>query len=174
MGVCTVQHGECSAGKTLQQHKVIFDKFSPAELERMSGPAITKYEMSQGDTKVPPPDNPPSYNATVSGQVDAPFPPKGPPHMQPPPQVITQVQYVAAPMFGPHAVTVQCPRCQKTVTTRIVSEPSSTAWIVGLLLCIIGCVPCCVIPCCMDSMKQVTHSCPSCNTTMGRYDGKGL
>merc|ERR1712243_292855 len=164
-----------------QDSAATLKSFPPAEPERMSAPAITKYEMSQADTKqVPPPDIPPSYDATISGQVDAPFPNQGPPAsyppppMQPPPQVITQVQYVAAPMFGPNAATLQCSRCQKTVTTRTSSELSSTGWIVGLILCILGCVPCCLIPCCMDSMQQVTHTCPSCNTTMGRYEGKGL
>eukprot|EP00090_Calanus_glacialis_P019403 TRINITY_DN29810_c0_g1_i1.p1 TRINITY_DN29810_c0_g1~~TRINITY_DN29810_c0_g1_i1.p1 ORF type:complete len:149 (+),score=31.99 TRINITY_DN29810_c0_g1_i1:55-501(+) len=146
----------------------------------MSGPAITKYESA--DQK-PTPEVPPSYDAAMSGQFTAPpsmdtkpyqqpsalyqaYPPQT---MQPQPQVVTQVQYIASPSYGSHPVTLVCPQCQKNITTRTSSEPSQTAWILGIVLCVLGCVPCCLIPCCMDSMKQVTHSCPSCNSTLGRF-----
>ena len=142
-------------------------------------------------TQVPGADYPPSYAATMSGQVDAPPGPYPPQAMQQQPQVITQVQYVSAPSFGRNPATLVCPQCQKNITTRTSSEPSTTAWIIGLVLCVIGCVPCCIIPCCMDSMQtvwacllashlslsydfscfQVTHSCPSCNSTLGRCVG---
>merc|ERR1711981_453621 len=105
------------------------------------------------------------------------YPPQQPGHpMQypPPPQVVTQVQYVTAPSYGHSPVTITCPSCNKHITTRTSSEPNSTAWILGLVLCVLGCVPCCLIPCCMDSMKQVTPSCPSCSTTLGRSSGGGL
>merc|ERR1711892_1635433 len=121
---------------------------------RMSGPAITKYEVT--DHQVPGADYPPSYAATMSGQVDAPPAPYPPQAMQQQPQVITQVQYVAAPSFGRNPATLVCPQCQKHITTRTSSEPSTTA---------------CIIPCCMDSMQTVTHSCPSCNSTLGRCVG---
>merc|ERR1712106_731609 len=121
---------------------------------RMSGPAITKYEAP--DQQVPGADYPPSYAATMSGQVDAPpgsYPPQA---MQQQPQVITQVQYVSAPSYGRNPATLVCPQCQKNITTRTSSELSTTAWIIGLVLCVIGCVPCCIIPCCMDSMQTVS------------------
>ena len=91
----------------------------------------------------------------MSGQVDAPPGPYPPQAMQQQPQVITQVQYVSAPSFGRNPATLVCPQCQKNITTRTSSEPSTTAWIIGLVLCVIGCVPCCIIPCCMDSMQTV-------------------
>jgi len=60
---------------------------------------------------------------------------------------------------------------QAHVTTKTDSEPSVVAWIVGGLLCLVGFWPCSCIPCCVDSMQQVTHSCPSCKNFLGRYKG---
>ena len=31
------------------------------------------------------------------------------------------------------------------------------------------CIPCCVIPCFMDSMKNTTHSCPKCGAKLGTF-----
>lgn len=105
------------------------------------------------------------------GAPPGPPPPASYPAPQPPVQVVTQVQYVTAPNFGYRPVTMNCPHCQAHVTTKTQSEPSVVAWIVGGLLCFIGFWPCACIPCCVDSMQQVTHSCPSCNNFLGRYKG---
>merc|ERR1719320_1351328 len=86
-------------------------------------------------------------------------------------QVVTQVQYVQGPSFGPRAVTMVCPHCQNNITTRTSSEPSALAWIIGGVLCFVGAWPCACIPCCIDSLNQVTHTCPSCGNTLGRYKG---
>jgi len=141
------------------------------------------------------PAAPPSYDASMaaaSGQAGgfAPptsvypglpekggaYPPAPPPQSYPPPQqptqqVVTQIQYVNAPSFGYRPMTMNCPHCQAHITTRTQSEPSVVAWIVGGLLCLIGFWCCACIPCCVDSMQQVTHSCPSCNNFLGRYKG---
>jgi len=140
------------------------------------------------------PAAPPSYDASIaySGQTGgfAPPPqmypglpskeggayPLSPPTAYPPPQhqaarVVTQVQYVNAPSFSYRPFTMNCPHCQAHITTKTQSEPSVVAWIVGGLLCVFGCWPCACIPCCVDSMQQVTHSCPSCQNFLGRYKG---
>eukprot|EP00092_Neocalanus_flemingeri_P021625 GFUD01023455.1.p1 GENE.GFUD01023455.1~~GFUD01023455.1.p1 ORF type:complete len:183 (+),score=58.91 GFUD01023455.1:343-891(+) len=113
------------------------------------------------------------------GQMYPPLPekaggPGGPPPpqaMQPPVQVVTQVQYVSGPSFGHRPVTMVCPHCQKNITTRTSSEPGALAWIIGGVLCFVGLWPCACIPCCIDSLNQVTHTCPGCSNTLGRYKG---
>jgi len=109
----------------------------------------------------------------LPGKEGAPPPPAAypPPPAPAPVQVVTQVQYVQAPSFGYRPVTMTCPHCQAHVTTKTSSEPSVVAWIVGGLLCFVGLWPCACIPCCVDSMQQVTHTCPSCNNFLGRYKG---
>jgi len=142
-------------------------------------------QMQQGMPAVPP-----SYDESMAsggaggfaqpppaGQMYPPLPSQKvaapPPQMQggQPVQVVTQVQYVQAPSFGFRPVTMTCPHCQASVTTHTVSEPSALAWIVGGVLCLVGLWPCSCIPCCIDSMQQVTHSCPSCKNFLGRYKG---
>jgi len=139
--------------------------------------------MSSGGypTQGPPP--PAGYPPGPPGQMYPPLPEKagGPPppqamqhqamQPQPPVQVVTQVQYVQGPSFGHRAVTMVCPHCQNNITTRTSSEPSALAWIIGGVLCFVGLWPCACVPCCIDSLNQVTHSCPSCNNTLGRYKG---
>jgi len=98
-------------------------------------------------------------------------PPQGMMQPQPPVQVVTQVQYVAGPSFGHRPVTMVCPHCQKNITTRTNSEPSALAWIIGGVMCLVGLGLCACIPCCIDSLNQVTHSCPACSNTLGRYKG---
>jgi len=88
-----------------------------------------------------------------------------------PVQVVSQVQYVQGPTFGPRAVKMICPHCRADITTWTVSEPSVMSWIICLGLCFFGCIPCCCIPFCVDSFNQVTHTCPNCKNTLGRYKG---
>ena len=79
----------------------------------------------------------------LPGKEGAPPPPASypaPQQPQAPVQVVTQVQYVAAPSFGYRPVTMTCPHCQAHVTTKTQSEPSVVAWIVGGLLCFVGAV----------------------------------
>jgi len=121
-----------------------------------------------------PPPPPGQMYPGLPGKEGAPPPPASypaPQQPQAPVQVVTQVQYVAAPSFGYRPVTMTCPHCQAHVTTKTQSEPSVVAWIVGGLLCFVGFWPCACIPCCVDSMQQVTHSCPSCGNFLGRYKG---
>ena len=49
-----------------------------------------------------------------------------------------QIQVGASSQLGPHPANVTCPRCQSSIQTRVESEPSPTAWIIGGVLCIFG------------------------------------
>ena len=93
------------------------------------------------DTQAPPP---PSYDNAMGMEARA-----------VPQSVVTNVQYVASPSFGEGPVTMTCGSCQKTITTRTTKEMSSTGWVLAIVLCVVGCWPCCLIPCCMDSMQAV-------------------
>jgi len=154
-------------------------------MEKGSAPPFENNQMQQGMPAVPP-----SYDESMAagqaGGFTAPppgqmYPPLGEQKMapapvpqmaaQPPVQVVTQVQYVQAPSFGFRPVGMTCPHCQASITTHTVSEPSAMAWIVGGVLCLVGLWPCACVPCCIDSMQQVTHSCPSCKNFLGRYKG---
>jgi len=164
----------------------------------MSGPPIQQYSappMEQEQLQQGMPAVPPSYaDAMAAGPAPpsgwaAPPPPAtglypplekgGVPPPGPPPvgqagqpvQVVTQVQYVQGPTFGHRPVKMICPHCQADITTRTDSEPSALAWIICGVLCFVGCIPCCCIPFCVDSLNQVTHTCPSCKNTLGRYKG---
>merc|ERR1711945_54936 len=74
--------------------------------------------------------------------------------------------------FGSRPVTMVCPRCNNQITTNT-SAVTSTAQHIGCCLCCIfgGVFGCCLIPYCMDSLQQVTHTCPLCKSTLGIYKG---
>jgi len=86
------------------------------------------------------------------------------PAYQPPQQTVI-VQNVH---FGPRPMTMICTECQSQIVTRTESEPGVTAWILGLVLCCI-CWPLSCVPCCIDSLQDVTHKCPNCKKTIGTY-----
>ena len=59
-----------------------------------------------------------------------------------------------------------------TSTGRTQSESGILAWALCGGLCLVGCwLGCCLIPFFVDSVQEVTHSCPACNMTLGRYSG---
>ena len=119
--------------------------------------------------QVPEKGGPPPANYNPPGAVPSPYPQQQ--HVPATTQVITQVQYVQAPSFGHRAVNMTCHHCQQNITTSIKSESSAMAWILCGALCVFGIWPCCLIPFCVDSMQAVTHSCPACKITLGRYKG---
>jgi len=140
-----------------------------------------------------PMDAPPSYDQSMAhggpagpfvvpggappaGGMYPPLPPENkmmgpPPAQQPHTTVVTQVQYVTAPVFGHRPVTMVCPHCQQNITTSTDSEPSAMAYVISAVLCIVGLWPCACVPCCIDSLQTVRHKCPSCRKYLGSYKG---
>merc|ERR1719430_717001 len=131
---------------------------------------------------------PPPYGASAPPQSFAPPPQQGfaPPPQQgyaPPPQqaqqpVVVQVQHgTSAPIvgqinFNQHPVTMTCPHCQANITTSTTTYNGGCVWLLGLSIFILSsgaCCPCAFIPCCVDDLKDVSHSCPSCNRVVGTY-----
>ena len=104
-----------------------------------------------------------------------------------------RVVYLPAPNFGPKSAKVVCSSCQvlllvslwlllawvhlfdiffqASVTTTTSSRPSMMAWAASCVLCFTMLWPCFCVPFCVDSFKDVKHSCPNCNVTLGRYKG---
>ena len=69
-------------------------------------------------------------------------------------------------------MTLVCPRCNQQVTTAITTDTSLIQHLGAFVCCIFGLwFGCCLIPYCIDSMKQVTHCCPNCKNTLGMYKG---
>lgn len=131
------------------------------------------------DLKVP--DNklepPPSYDQIYPAPDAGAMPPAGASGPPPPPygpmnRGQPQYRYAAdTPDFGPHPLWTVCPYCQHQVMTKTRSEPSPLAWLLGVLLCAVGCFCLSCVPCCVDSLQTVTHHCPNCGNFLGRYKG---
>ncbi len=63
-------------------------------------------------------------------------------------------------------MTVVCPQCGATVTTRV-ETAVTVITIIGIILlsiftCILG-----VLPLCIPACKRSTHYCPYCNSVLG-------
>jgi len=133
-----------------------------------SAPGETQYSGIPGDV-------PPSYDAAMAGGAGGFVEPnktqsKYAPSYQPPqqpqqPQQAVIVQYV---QLGPRPTQTVCPHCNCQILTRTESEPSATAWVLGFVLCLL-CWPLSCVPCCIDSLQDVTHKCPNCKRVLGTY-----
>ncbi|CAF4410710.1 unnamed protein product, partial [Rotaria socialis] len=69
---------------------------------------------------------------------------------------------------GRNPINCVCPQCHQQIMTRVDYDSGSFAWLMCLLLTVIGCIPCCVIPFCAISCQDVTHICPHCSAIIGR------
>ncbi|KAG8178669.1 hypothetical protein JTE90_025591 [Oedothorax gibbosus] len=67
---------------------------------------------------------------------------------------------------GPMHVT--CGNCRRTVLTSVTKENGACAYVATLFVCLI-CCPFFWLPLCMESCKDVHHSCPSCGARFGTY-----
>ncbi|KAI1896188.1 hypothetical protein AGOR_G00092240 [Albula goreensis] len=100
----------------------------------------------------------------------------GPP-MHPPPAcsqpasvTVQAVCVQSTVVFGSQPVQTHCPVCARFVVTRLEHNSGTLAWLSCAGLFIFGCIyGCCLIPFCMDGLKDVTHYCPSCNNVLGVY-----
>lgn len=127
----------------------------------------------------PPAEFPPPQPGFQPGYQQGPYPPPqgayspGPAPGMYPPQPVTGQPTVTTVVIAPNLADVPgqilCPHCQEQVLTRTVPESGLLTWLVCGGLCIIGCWPCCLIPLCVDSMKDVHHHCPKCNQVVHIY-----
>ncbi|XP_075255846.1 lipopolysaccharide-induced tumor necrosis factor-alpha factor homolog [Convolutriloba macropyga] len=84
----------------------------------------------------------------------------------PTPVVIAQPT-VTVVSLGRHPVTMTCPMCKATVTTRIRSECGMGSWLICLVLFLLGLELCCWLPLIIPSCQDTAHFCPNCNHHLG-------
>ncbi|KAL5260172.1 hypothetical protein ACHWQZ_G010324 [Mnemiopsis leidyi] len=78
-----------------------------------------------------------------------------PPYPSVPPTVVVQPV-----VFGRFPVNMVCPNCQQNIQTKIDYEIGLLTWIIGCFFCFLAF--------CIDACKDVVHSCPVCNSFLGR------
>jgi len=62
-----------------------------------------------------------------------------------------------------------CPNCRKNIVTNIHHELGLLVWLSAFFLFLFTfCL--CWIPCLINGMKDVVHTCPSCGAYVGRYN----
>ncbi|XP_043919245.1 lipopolysaccharide-induced tumor necrosis factor-alpha factor homolog isoform X1 [Protopterus annectens] len=83
-------------------------------------------------------------------------------------QPVVIVTAPAALGSGPTSMT--CMTCRTTVVTKVSHKPGALAWMMCIILFILGLfVGCCLIPFCVPSCNDATHKCPNCGTVLGRH-----
>ncbi|XP_062467795.1 lipopolysaccharide-induced tumor necrosis factor-alpha factor isoform X1 [Pezoporus occidentalis] len=138
---------------------------------------------------IPVPSAPPSYEETTGINVNYPQPYPTPEYgqkldgkrMNPSPYVeqpspmhnpiTVQTVYVQQPVvFCDRPVQMCCPSCNQMIVTRLSYDSGALTWLSCGGLFLLGCVAgCCLIPFCIDALKDVDHSCPNCSTLLGSY-----
>uniref|UniRef100_A0A672YDV9 Lipopolysaccharide-induced TNF factor n=1 Tax=Sphaeramia orbicularis TaxID=375764 RepID=A0A672YDV9_9TELE len=78
--------------------------------------------------------------------------------------------YVSVGPLGVGPVQVSCPKCHQTVLSKVDYTSGLLTYLFcgGLFFCgfVFGC---CLIPFCVDRLKDAKHSCPTCKTVLGVY-----
>ncbi|XP_008435807.1 lipopolysaccharide-induced tumor necrosis factor-alpha factor homolog [Poecilia reticulata] len=80
---------------------------------------------------------------------------------------------VAVATVGPlpeNPAQIMCPKCHRTVVSEVKYSSGLLTYLFcgGLFLCgfVFGC---CLIPFCVDRLKDAKHTCPTCKTVLGVY-----
>ncbi|XP_053210313.1 lipopolysaccharide-induced tumor necrosis factor-alpha factor homolog [Panonychus citri] len=83
---------------------------------------------------------------------------------------VTNVQIHISDEFGPYAQHAVCPKCREYVVTKTKSVTGALTWLSCIGLFMLGCdFGCCLVPCCVDSCRDVQHKCPNCGCRIGKY-----
>ncbi|XP_025086072.1 cell death-inducing p53-target protein 1 homolog [Pomacea canaliculata] len=73
--------------------------------------------------------------------------------------------------YGEGPIMVTCPHCHATVTTSTHYTVGTFAWLICVIILLLGFwLGCCLIPFCVDSCKDVIHTCPNCQQQLGKFN----
>mmetsp|Transcript_23104 Transcript_23104/g.91646 ORF Transcript_23104/g.91646 Transcript_23104/m.91646 type:complete len:162 (+) Transcript_23104:176-661(+) len=85
-------------------------------------------------------------------------------------QPVGQPVAVIVQPFRAFPVQTVCRSCHRTVVTRTSKETGLAVWGSCCVLCLAGCwLGCCLIPFCVEDLKDTTHTCPECGTLLGEH-----
>jgi lipopolysaccharide-induced tumor necrosis factor-alpha factor len=86
-----------------------------------------------------------------------------------PPPISTQpigIQVVHVQTLGSQSARMMCPHCGADIQTRVKYHPGILTHVAAVLLCLV-CIPCLIIPYCMDDCMDAQHDCPNCDRHIG-------
>ncbi|MFT7798894.1 cell death-inducing p53-target protein 1 [Arapaima gigas] len=87
-----------------------------------------------------------------------------------PPGAATTVTVLQGEMFQSAPVQTVCPHCQQAIVTAISHDVGLMNILFCLFCCFVGCdAGCCLVPCFLNDLKDVTHTCPSCKGYIYTY-----
>ncbi|XP_066271743.1 lipopolysaccharide-induced tumor necrosis factor-alpha factor homolog [Branchiostoma lanceolatum] len=67
-------------------------------------------------------------------------------------------------------VHIQCTNCGQQIITKLTYITGMTTWLACMAIFVFGgFLGCCFIPFCVDSLKDVRHTCPNCGAHLGTF-----
>jgi lipopolysaccharide-induced tumor necrosis factor-alpha factor len=81
--------------------------------------------------------------------------------------MMVQPVIIQQPRFGTHPVMTVCPFCQHQGQTKVDHESGLGTWLVAGGICLFGLwLGCCLIPFCINDLKDARHYCANCKKTI--------
>ncbi|XP_041085918.1 lipopolysaccharide-induced tumor necrosis factor-alpha factor homolog isoform X2 [Polyodon spathula] len=134
------------------------------------GPEMRKINQPPYPVQPPHPGYPPQ--GPEMGEFNQPPYPVQPMHPAITNQVVSMQTIMVQPsvMFIDQPVQMNCPACQQLIVTRLEYTSGTLTWLLCGGIAIMGCLyGCCLIPFCIDGVKDLKHWCPNCNRVIGHH-----